>query len=127
MSYSGRVNVDALIHDKVGSSFKIVDVESSRNVASKTALISGTATEGGATINPAATGVRDSSGTEISFSSVDIIILKSVNACVCTASSAGVVLKNEANQCVVSATPSNGANSMSVSGSGAFELVLVGS
>ena len=43
MSTSGRINIDALVHDSVTGSMKVLDLESSMSVTTKSALVTGSA------------------------------------------------------------------------------------
>ena len=52
MSWNGRINVDALVHDEASNAIRVLDVESSFTVATKTATVTGTATEEGVSISP---------------------------------------------------------------------------
>ena len=124
MSWSGRINVDALVHDEEGNTLRVLDVESSDTVTTKTALVTGTATLGGVVVDPAATGYYDATSTEVSFASVDSLVLHGTAALACEAGD--VVLKTNANQCGVTATPGHTTGNITISGSGTFSLLIVG-
>lgn len=124
MSWSGRINVDALVHDEEGNTLRVLDVESSDTVTTKTALVTGTATLGGVIVDPAATGYYDASSTEVSFASVDSLVLHGTAALACEAGD--VTLKTAAGQCGVTATPGHTTGNITISGSGTFSLLIVG-
>lgn len=124
MSTDGRINIDALIHDSVPGSIKVLDVESSMSVTTKSALITGAASANGTVIDPADTGYIDSSGTEVAFSSVDALVIHSSSQL--TLEADDVKVKNEAGQCAVTATPSHTTQNITISGSGSFSLLMIG-
>lgn len=124
MSISGRVNIDALIHDSVTGSMKVLDIESSKSVTTKSALVTGSASANGTVIDPAGTGYVDSSGSEVVFSSVDALVMHSSSQL--TLETADVKVKNEAGQCAVTATPSHTTGNITISGSGSFSLLMIG-
>ena len=128
MSISGRVNIDALIHDSVTGSMKVLDVESSESVTTKAALVTGTATAGGSVVDPTDTGYIDSNGDEVTFSSVDIVVVYSNS----TTSSVRVMgeltsIHAAAGKCAVAYLPStHGDSSFSVIGDDSFSLLMIG-
>lgn len=124
MSWAGRINVDALVHDEAGNTLRVLDVESSDTVTTKTALVTGTATLGGVVVDPAATGYYDATSTEVVFSSVDSLVLHGTAALACEAGD--LVLKTAAGQCGVTATPGHTTGNITISGSGTFSLLIVG-
>lgn len=124
MSITGRINIDALVHDSVTGSMKVLDVESSKSVTTKSALITGSASANGTVIDPADTDYLDSSGTEVVFSSVDSLVIHSSSQL--TLETADIKVKNEAGQCAVTATPGHTTGNITVSGSGSFSLLMIG-
>lgn len=124
MSINGRINIDALVHDTVTGSIKVLDIESSKSVTTKSALISGTASALGTVINPAATDYIDSSGSEVVFSSVASLVIHSSSQL--TLETADIKVKNEAGHCAVTATPGHTTGNITVSGSGSFSLLMIG-
>lgn len=126
MSYTGRVNVDVLIHDKGDTSFRLIDVESSRNVSTKSVLLTGTLTETGVAVSPQiGTGIYDSDGDEIIFTTMDYIIGKATSAMTINVTGVSVVVKAEANQCCATATTGS-TSSIVLKGTGTYQLVVIG-
>jgi len=123
MSWIGRINVDALVHDESGNTFRVLDVESSETVNGKTALVTGTATIGGVDVDPSATGYIDATGAEVTFSEVSGVVLHGTAALALEAGD--VTLKTAAGQCGVTATPGYSGN-LTISGSGTFTLLITG-
>lgn len=124
MSVSGRVNVDAVLHDAVEGSIKVLELESSESVTTKSALITGTATANGTVVDPSSTSYRDAAGDSVVFASVDTVVLKAASELTLTAGT--VVLKNNAGECAVSATPGHSTGNITITGSGLFSLLLIG-
>jgi anti-anti-sigma regulatory factor len=124
MSTSGRINIDALVHDTVTGSIKILDIESSKSVTTKTALVTGSASALGTVIDPSETSYIDSSGAEVVFASVDTLVIQSSSQL--TLETADIKLKNEAGKCAVSATPGHTTGNITISGSGSFSLLIIG-
>ena len=127
MSYNGRVNVDALVHDTTTGAIKVLDLESSESVTTKTALVTGTATAGGVVVDPTATGYRDSSGDEVTFSDVTAIVIQNNDSSEQVRVMGSTLSVFAApNKCAVSYTSNQGTATFSVIGSGSFSLLLVG-
>ena len=124
MSITGRINIDALVHDSVTGSMKVIDVESSKIVTTKTALVTGSASALGTVIDPSETSYIDSSGAEVVFTSVNTLVMQSSSQL--TLETADIKLKNEAGQCAVSATPGHTTGNITISGSGSFSLLMIG-
>lgn len=128
MSISGRVNIDALLHDSVIGSMKVLDLESSESVSTKAALVTGTATAGGAVVDPTDTGYIDSNGDEVTFTSVDVVVVYSNSS----TSSVRVIgqltsIHATAGKCAVAYLPStHGSSNFTVIGDDSFSLLMIG-
>lgn len=88
MSIEGRINIDALFHDKDGTaSLKVVSLESSNAYTSgKVAMITGTCGTSAVTIQLAPTTYRDASGAAVSFTEINSTIVQPAGA--------GIVMTN---------------------------------
>ena len=125
MSITGRVNVDALIHDKTAANIKVIDLESHTTATgAKVAVVTGTATADGVDIDPTNPGYTDAGGNAVTFSSVSLLVITGSDAL--TLDAGDVRTKTAAGKCAVTATPGHTTGTISVSGSGAFRLVIVG-
>lgn len=125
MSITGRVNVDALIHDKTDANIKVIDVESHTTATgAKVAVVQGTATEEGVDIDPTSPGYTDAGGNAVTFSSVSLLVVTGSNAL--TLDAGDVKTKAAAGKCAVTATPGHSTGTITISGSGSFRLVIVG-
>jgi hypothetical protein len=128
MSWNGRVNVDALIHDEAANAIKVLDVESSLTVGTKAVVVNGTATELGTSISPDdehEIGYTDSSGNVVTFSSVSLLVIKGTNALDIVVNN-GIMFHAAAGQCAMTATPGMTNESIIISGTGTFSLLIVG-
>ena len=128
MSYNGRVNVDALVHDTTTGAIKVLDLESSELIATKAALITGTATFGGFIVDPTSTGYKDSSGDAVTFSDVTAIVIQNNDSSEAVRVMGSTLSVFAApNKCAVSYTSNQGTNTFSVIGAGvSFSLLLIG-
>jgi hypothetical protein len=128
MSWNGRVNVDALIHDEAANAIKVLDVESSLTVGTKSVVVNGTATELGTSISPDdehEINYTDSSGNVVTFSSVSLLVIKGTNALDIVVNN-GIMFHAAAGQCAMTATPGMTNESIIISGTGTFSLLIVG-
>jgi hypothetical protein len=128
MSWAGRINVDALVHDEASNAIKVLDVESSFTVATKTAIVTGTATEEGVSISPDdehAIAYTDATGAVVTFSSVTMLLVKGTDALTVSVNG-GVEFKAAAGQCALSATPGMTTETINITGTGTFTLLIVG-
>ena len=127
MAYSGRITLDALVHDKSTDSMKVIDVESSKPVSTKTAIVQGSLS-GSLVVSPDdadEVGYRDSSGSLVSFSTIEMLVVKGDEALEVSVNSS-VTFASLAGQCAISATPGVTNEDITVTGSGAFQLIIVG-
>ena len=125
MSITGRVNVDALIHDKTDANIKVIDVESHTTATgAKVAVVEGTATAEGVDIDPTSPGYTDAGGNAVTFSSVSLLVVTGSNAL--TLDAGDVKTKAAAGKCAVTATPGHSTGTITITGSGSFRLVIVG-
>lgn len=128
MSWAGRINVDALIHDEAADALKVLDVESSLTVATKAAVVTGTATALGISISPDdehEIAYTDSSGNVVTFSTVSMLLVKGTAALTVTVNG-GIEFYSAAGQCAMTATPGMTNETITISGSGTFSLLIVG-
>lgn len=128
MSWSGRINVDALIHDEAADALRVLDVESSLTVATKAAVVTGTATALGVSISPDdehEIAYTDSSGNVVTFSTVSMLLVKGTAALTVTVNG-GVEFNSAAGQCAMTATPGMTNETITITGSGTFSLLIVG-
>lgn len=84
MSIEGRINIDALFHDKDGTaSLKVVSMAKSQAVTSgKVAYVTGTCGTNAVTIQLAPSTYRDASGAAVSFTEINSVIVQSAGAAV---------------------------------------------
>tara|TARA_B100001741_G_C16532399_1_gene590178 strand:- start:1071 stop:1460 length:390 start_codon:yes stop_codon:yes gene_type:complete len=128
MSINGRLNVDALVHDATTGSMKVLDLDSSESIGTKAALVTGTATAGGLAVDPEDTGYLDSSGNEVTFTSVSVIVVFSNSE----TSSVRVMgqltsVHAAAGKCAVAYLPAtHGSSDFTVIGDDAFSLLMIG-
>jgi len=123
MALTGYVNVDCLIHDTSSGAFKAVDVESSLSVSGKVARVSGQATADGVEIAPTDSGYRDATGAAVSMTSLSAVVVKGTADLTLVAGD--VQLFAPAGQAAYSGLDDYAGN-VTVSGSGTFDLVLIG-
>jgi hypothetical protein len=76
MSIEGRINVDALFHDKDGTaSLKVVSLQDSKAYTTgKVAIVTGTVGTSQIGLNTYATAYRDSSGSLVTFSTLSRVV-----------------------------------------------------
>ena len=128
MSWNGRVNVDALVHDEATNAIKVLDVESSLTVGTKAAVVNGTATELGTSISPDdehEIGYADADGNPVTFATVSLLVIKGTSDLDVVVNN-GIMFHAAAGQCAMTATPGMTNDSIIVSGTGTFQLLIVG-
>lgn len=132
MSITGRSIVDIIVHDTSGtSSLKIVSLEATESLtAGKVALIEGTHGASSHTISHNATGYTDASGSEVSFTSVSRIALKSSRPMTLATHQSGVVVRSDANRVAFSEASHTTGNltltPLYTSGTAAYSVYLYG-
>jgi hypothetical protein len=100
MSINGRTNVDIVFHDMSGTtSIKIIELESSDSqTTGKVAVVSGTHSTSSHTIQTNNTGYYDASGTQVSFSNVTRIGLRTSRPMRLSDNQNHVVIQSDANR-----------------------------
>jgi hypothetical protein len=128
MSWNGRINVDALIHDEASNAIKVLDVESSYTVGTKSAIVTGTATAEGVSISPDdehEIAYTDATGAVVTFSSVSLLVIHGTDALTVSVNG-GVQFSSAAGQCALSHTPGMTTETINITGTGTFTLLIVG-
>lgn len=129
MSVSGRINIDALVHDTTsGTALHVVGLESSESVtAGKVAIMTGSCGTAGVSIAIAPSDYIDSSGDDVSFASVTRVIMQGSSALKFTCPS--VTAYSGATQCAAFSLLGHTTGAVSiaaVAGTATYTVILVG-
>lgn len=129
MTISGRINVDALVHDTSGTtSLKVLSVDSSDSLTTgKVAIVSGTCGTASVSIAVAPSVYVDSSGTAATFATVSRVVIEGTAALKFTAPS--VTAYSSSTNCAafaLSGHTTSAVNIAAVSGTATYSIILVG-
>lgn len=129
MTISGRLSVDALVHDTTGSaSLKALSLESSESVTTgKVAIVTGTCGTSAVSIAVAPSVYVDSAGSAVSFATVTRVALQGTAALKFTSSS--VTAYSGSTQCAAFALNGHttaAVNVAAVTGTATYTIMLVG-
>ena len=129
MTVSGRLSVDALVHDTTGTtSLKALSLESSESVTTgKVAIVTGTCGTSAVSIAVAPSTYFDSAGSAVTFATVTRVVLQGSAALKFTSSS--VTAYSGTTQCAafaLNAHTTAAVNVAAVTGTATYTILLVG-
>ena len=129
MTISGRLSIDALVHDTTSTtSLKALSLESSESVTSgKVAIVTGTCGTSAASIAVAPSVYVDSAGSAVTFATVTRVVLQGTAGLKFTASS--VTAYSGSTQCAAFALSGHttaAVNVAAVTGTATYTIILVG-
>lgn len=131
VSINGRTNVDIVFHDMSGTtSIKIVEMESSDSQSTgKVAIVSGTHAQSSHTVQTTNTGYYDASGSQVSFSNVTRVGLKTSRPMRLSDNQNHVIIQSDSNRVSFSECSESGNFTLTplyTSGTASYTVFLYG-